>query len=450
MKLTRFNTFFPPLFILCEFIIVYLVTKLMHYLTFAEWTIYNSLIITFWIFLSVYTKAFNIGRGVSYLITIKSAFKSVFVLFSTISIVSLFLNLYEFTMTSIGLALLFFTISVTLGRLLIHSILDKYRAYGGNIKNVAIIGSDKKGIEFYKTIVQNLHLGIRSKGVYGNSLKSNISIPYLGSINNFYNNSKNIDEVYISDNLSKKIKKELIQFSDLNLIKVRILPDLINYEFKNFFISKLINIPIIEVNQLPLDLWYNKILKRSFDILISSIVIVFILSWMIPLIGIIIKLQSRGPILFTQSRHGIGGSTFKCYKFRSMVVNNQSDRVFADNYDKRLTKFGKILRISALDEMPQFINVFLGDMSIIGPRPHPVLLNNQFSEKIEKFDKRHEFKPGITGLAQISGFRGKIDNYHDMSSRVKLDRYYFKNLYLYLDFKIFFQTALKLIRFNLS
>ena len=450
MKLTRFNTFFPLLFILSEFIIIYLVTRLMHYLTFAEWTFYNTLIIAFWIILSIYTKAFNIGRGVSYLITIKSALKSVFVLFSTISIVSLFLNLYEFTMTSIGLALLVFTISITIERLLIHAILDKYRAYGGNIKNVAIIGSDKKGIEFYKTIVQNLHLGIRSKGVYGNSLKSNISIPYLGSINNFYNNSKNIDEVYISDDLSKKIKKDLIQFSDLNLIKVRILPDLINYEFKNFFISKLINIPVIEVNQLPLDLWYNKILKRSFDILISSIVIIFILSWMIPLIGLIIKLQSKGPILFTQSRHGIAGSTFRCFKFRSMVLNSKSDRVFADNNDKRLTRFGKILRISALDEMPQFINVFLGDMSIIGPRPHPVLLNSQYSEKIQKFEKRHEFKPGITGLAQISGLRGKIKNYHDMSSRVKLDRYYFKNWSLLLDFKIFFQTALKLIRFNLS
>tara|TARA_B100001287_G_scaffold254277_1_gene237592 strand:- start:201 stop:602 length:402 start_codon:yes stop_codon:yes gene_type:complete len=133
-----------------------------------------------------------------------------------------------------------------------------------------------------------------------------------------------------------------------------------------------------------------------------------------------------------------------------MVVNNKSDRVFADNDDKRLTRFGKILRISALDEMPQFINVFLGDMSIIGPRPHPVLLNSQYSEKIEKFEKRHEFKPGITGLAQISGFRGKIKNYHDMSSRVKLDRYYFKNWSLLLDFKIFFQTTFKLIRFNLS
>ena len=450
MKLTRFNTFFPLLFILSEFIIIYLVTKLMHYLTFAEWSIYNTLIISFWILLSIYSKAYNIGRGVSYLITVKSALKSVFVLFSTVSIVSLFLNLYEFTMTSIGLALLVFIISITSGRLLIHFILDKYRAYGGNIKNVAIIGSDKKGVEFYKTIVQNLHLGIRSNGVYSNSFKPNIAIPYLGTINDFYKNSKNIDEIYISDDINKKLKKELIQFSDLNLIKVRILPELINYEFKNFFISKLINIPIIEVNQLPLDLWYNKILKRSFDVLISSIVILIILSWLIPLIGIIIKLQSRGPILFTQSRHGIGGSTFKCYKFRSMVVNNKSDRVFADNDDKRLTRFGKILRISALDEMPQFINVFLGDMSIIGPRPHPILLNNQYSEKIQKFDKRHEFKPGITGLAQISGFRGKIKNYHDMSSRVKLDRYYFKNWSLYLDFKIFFKTAFKLIRFNLS
>ncbi len=391
MKLTRFNTFFPLLFITSEFIIVYLVTKLMHYLTFAEWSIYNTLIISFWILLSIYTKAFNIGRGVSYLTTVKSALKSVFVLFSTISIVSLFLNLYEFTMTSIGLALLTFTLSITLGRLLIHAILDKYRAYGGNIKNVAIIGSDKKGIEFYKTIIKNLHLGIRSNGIYSNSYNSKISIPYLGTINDFYKNSKNIDEIYISDDLSKKLKKELIQFSDLNLIKVRILPELLNYEFKNFFISKLINIPVIEVNQLPLDFWYNKILKRSFDVLISLIVILFVLSWMIPLIGIIIKIQSRGPILFTQSRHGIGRSTFKCYKFRSMIVNNQSDKVFADNNDKRLTKFGKILRISAIDELPQFINVFLGDMSMIGPRPHPVLLNHPYSVKFQKLASRQAF-----------------------------------------------------------
>ena len=450
MRLTRFNTFFPILFLISEFTIIFLVTKLMHYLTFAEWTSYNTLIILFWLILSTYSKAFNIGRGVSYLITVKSALKSVFVLFSTISIISLFLSLYQFTVMSIGLSLLIFTLSIIIFRLLIHFILDKYRAYGGNIKNVAIIGFDKKGLDFFYTISNNLHLGIRSKGIYCNSKKRKEGVPSLGKISNFYKNSQEISEVYISDDISKKLKKELIEFADLNLIKVRILPELINYEFKNFFINKLINVPVIEVNQLPLDLWYNRILKRSFDILISSIVILFILSWMIPLIGIIIKLQSRGPILFTQSRHGIKGSTFKCFKFRTMILNNSSDSIFADNNDTRLTRFGKILRISALDEMPQFINVFFGDMSIIGPRPHPILLNNQYSEKIQKFDKRHEFKPGITGLAQISGLRGKIESYHDMSSRVKLDRYYFKNWSLFLDFKIFFQTIFKLVRFNLS
>ncbi len=447
---SRFNTFFPLLFIVCEFIIIYVVTKWMHFITFAEWTAYNTIIITFWILLIIYSKAYHIGRGVSYLITFKSALKSVLVLFSSISIVSLFLSLYEFTITSISLALLIFTISIVFFRLLIHFILDRYRSYGGNIKNVAIIGFDKKGVEFYNTINNNLHLGIRSSGIYNNNFIKKKSIPYLGKINEFYKNSSGISEVYISDDINKKVKKELIEFADLNLIKVRILPELINYQFKNFFISKLINIPVIEVNQLPLDFWYNSLFKRFFDIVISSFVILFILSWMIPLFGVIIKLQSRGPVFFSQSRHGLGGRTFRCYKFRSMVINDDFDKVFADNNDKRLTSFGKILRISALDEMPQFINVLIGDMSVVGPRPHPILLNNQFSKKIQKFDKRHQFKPGITGLAQISGFRGKIKNYHDMSSRVKLDRYYFKNWSIFLDLRIFFQTIFKLIRFNLS
>ena len=447
---SRFNTFFPILFIICEFIIIYVVTRWMHFITFADWTIYNSIIITFWILIIIYSKAYHIGRGVSYLITLKSALKSVFVLFSSISIVSLFLNLYVFTITSISLSLLIFTISIVSFRLLIHFILDKYRAYGGNIKNVAIIGFDKKGVEFYRTINKNLHLGIRSSGIYSNTFMKKKSIPYLGKIKDFYENSTGFSEVYISDDINKKVKKELIEFADLNLIKVRILPELINYQFKNFFISKLINIPVIEVNQLPLDLWYNKLFKRCFDIVVSSFVICFILSWMIPLFGIIIKFQSKGPILFTQSRHGVAGSTFRCYKFRSMILNDNSDKIFADNNDKRLTSFGKFLRISALDEMPQFINVFFGDMSIIGPRPHPIILNNEFSVKIQKFEKRHQFKPGITGLAQISGFRGKIKNYHDMASRVKLDRYYFKNWSVFLDLKIFYQTILKLIRFNLS
>ena len=133
-----------------------------------------------------------------------------------------------------------------------------------------------------------------------------------------------------------------------------------------------------------------------------------------------------------------------------MILNKNSDKVFADHNDKRLTSFGRFIRISALDELPQFINVFFGDMSIIGPRPHPILLNKEYEEKIQKFNKRHQFKPGITGLAQISGYRGKIKNLNDMSSRVKLDRYYFKNWSVIFDLKIFFQTIFKMVRFNLS
>jgi putative colanic acid biosynthesis UDP-glucose lipid carrier transferase len=309
---------------------------------------------------------------------------------------------------------------------------------------------DKKGINLYNTILKNPHLGYRSNGVFYKKSKSKYNIPYMGKISDFTNEIENYSEVYISDEIPSKVKKEIIQECDLNLVKVRILPELVNYEFKNFFVSKLIDIPVIEVNELPLDKWYNRALKRTFDIVISSFVLLFILSWLIPLFGIIIKLQSRGPILFSQSRNGENGIPFKCFKFRSMILNKNSDKVFADHNDKRLTSFGRFIRISALDELPQFINVFFGDMSIIGPRPHPVLLNKEYEEKIQKFNKRHQFKPGITGLAQISGFRGKINNIVDMSSRVKLDRYYFKNWSLFFDFKIFLKTFFKMVKFNLS
>ena len=450
MRLTKFNVLFPFLFIMCDVVVLYFVTLLMHYLTFSEWTYHNNLIMIAWVMIVIYNKSYNIGRGVSYLVTVQNALKSIFVLLALISFGNLFFNVYEFAVITLLSAIVIFTISIILYRLMVHGLLDNYRTYGGNIKNIAIIGYDKKGFNLYNTILKNPHLGYRSKGVFYKKSKRKYDIPYMGKISDFLSEVEKYNEVYISDEIPNKVKKEIIQECDLNLVKVRILPELVNYEFKNFFISKLIDIPVIEVNELPLDKWYNRLIKRIFDIVISSFVIVFILSWLIPLFGIIIKFQSRGPILFTQSRNGENGIPFKCFKFRSMILNKNSDKVFADHNDKRLTSFGRFIRISALDELPQFINVFLGDMSIIGPRPHPVLLNKEYEEKIQKFNKRHQFKPGITGLAQISGFRGKINNIADMSSRVKLDRYYFKNWSLFFDFKIFFKTFFSLVKFNLS
>ena len=448
----RFNLLFPIIFIASEMIIISAVSSFMHYLTFTSWNFYNTLIVIFWILTNIYTKSYNIGRGVSYLNTVRTALKSIFILFSVVSIVNLFVEPYgPFTIKSIFFALLIFTFSIIIYRILIHFILDSYRSYGGNIKHVAIIGYDQMGKNIYNTITQNTHLGLRSNGIYSlKKIKKNFQIPHLGILNDFYKNSDSFDEIFISSKLPYNIQKNLIDFCDQNLISVKLLPELANYEFKNFFIKKLYNIPVIEVNQLPLDLWYNKALKRSFDIILSLIVLVFFVSWMYLIFGIIIKIGSKGPILFFQKRHGLGGKVFYCYKFRTMVINNQEDTKFADNNDKRLTKFGKFLRISALDEMPQFINVLYGDMSVVGPRPHPIKLNEKFSKKVQKFSKRHQFKPGITGLAQIKGFRGKIYGFHDMSSRVKLDRYYFKNWSIFIDLKICLKTILGIIRFNIQ
>ena len=348
MRLTKFNVLFPFLFIVFDLAVLYFVTLLMHYLTFSEWTFHNNLIMIAWVMIVIYNKSYNIGRGVSYLVTVQNALKSIFVLIALISFGNLFFNVYEFAIINLLTAILIFTISVLLYRLMVHGLLDNYRTYGGNIKNIAIIGYDKKGINLYNTILKNPHLGYRSNGVFYKKSKSKYDIPYMGKISDFLNQIENYSEVYISDEIPNKVKKEIIQECDLNLVKVRILPELVNYEFKNFFISKLIDIPVIEVNELPLDKWYNRLLKRIFDIVISSFVIVFILSWLIPLFGIIIKLQSRGPILFTQSRNGENGMPFKCYKFRSMILNKNSDKVFADHNDKRLTNFGRFIRISAL------------------------------------------------------------------------------------------------------
>jgi putative colanic acid biosynthesis UDP-glucose lipid carrier transferase len=179
------------------------------------------------------------------------------------------------------------------------------------------------------------------------------------------------DRIFFSQKLKIKSQEKIIAIADHLNLKVSSIPDLAFYDVKNFFISKISTVPYISINKLPLDITVNILLKRSFDIVFSFLVITLILSWLIPLLGLIIKLGSKGPIFFIQKREGHRGKLFECIKFRTMILNEESDIIMADNNDKRLTKFGKFIRLSTLDEMPQFINVFFGDMSIVGPRPHP-------------------------------------------------------------------------------
>src|SRR5690606_786576 len=183
------------------------------------------------------------------------------------------------------------------------------------------------------------------------------------------------------------------------------------------------------------------IFKRAFDVLTASLTLVLICSWLFPLIALVLKLTSQGPVFFKQLRHGRGNNSFYCYKFGSMVLNEDADKLQAKKDDERITRFGYFFRKSSLDELPQLINVLKGQMSIVGPRPHAVPMNEVFLKIIPGYMYRHNMKPGITGLAQSKGYRGEIINFHDLHSRYRLDLFYIKKWGLLFDLKIIFWTA---------
>jgi len=448
MRKTRFQIYFPFLYYLGEFVVILFCSKFMLFLTFNKWNIYNYLFIIFWFFISFIFRSYVLGRGIAYSKLVKSTLKSLFFFSGLVAVINMFFFNFQFQLLTLFISITLFYFTMLSYRLLVSFVLAKYRAFGGNILNCMIVGYNTHGFEMHNEILKYPELGFRSNGLYNfnniPSKKSN-NISFKGKLNDLDDNIfSKYDVIFFSDKLSANQKSYIIDKADEFNLKVNSIPDLINYDVKNFFISKISSVPYISINDLPLDSFYNQILKRIFDLVFSLLVSVFILSWLVPIIGILIKINSRGPIFFIQKREGIKGSFFKCIKFRTMVVNSYSDLKWADDNDNRLTKTGRILRLSALDEMPQFINVLMGDMSVVGPRPHPVNLNKEYIARINKFNKRHRFKPGITGLAQSKGFSGYISGIIDMRDRLKMDIFYFKNWSLLLDIKIVFMTVFKL------
>ena len=416
--------------------------------TFSKWTFLNNLFIFLWFLVSIVFKSHVIGRDIRKVKLIRSSLKSLFFFSGLSSILNLLFFELQFSLSTIIIAATLFYFLMLLYRLTVDTILEKYRATGGNILKCLIIGNNDHGSNLYNEILKFPELGFRAKGIYSYNKKNKPnSVAYLGSFKDLSDDQiSQFDRIFFSNKISLKSQENIILKADKLNIKVSYIPDLAFYDYKNFFISKISTVPYVSINNLPLDNKVNFYTKRIFDIIFSFFVIIFILSWMIPLFAIIIKMSSKGPAIFIQKREGFKGKVFNCLKFRTMVVNRLSDTKMADDNDKRLTKFGHFLRMSTLDEMPQFINVFLGDMSIVGPRPHPLNLNKDFREKVLNFQKRHRFKPGITGLAQSMGYSGFISSIHDMNNRVKMDVFYFKNWSFILDLKIVFRTTLILFK----
>ncbi|MDC6480813.1 exopolysaccharide biosynthesis polyprenyl glycosylphosphotransferase [Flavobacteriaceae bacterium] len=443
MKKTRFNIYFPILYYLGELFVIVFLTQLMLFYTFTKFSYVNTLFIGFWFLISILFKSHVLGRDISKFKLVKSTLKSLFFFSGFVSILNLLFFQFQFYLTTIFFAASLFYFFMLLYRLTVDTILEKYRATGGNILRCLIIGNNEHGSSLYNEIIKHPELGYRSDGIFTyNSIKKSKHVPFLGKFVDLEESYiKMFDRIYFSSKLKIKSQEKIIKIADDLNVKVSSIPDLPYNDFKNFFISKISTVPYISINKLPLDNSFNVLSKRVFDVVFSSLVIIFILSWMIPLFGLFIKFSSKGPVLFVQKRDGFKGITFNCFKFRTMVVNKISDVKMADDNDTRLTKIGRFLRLSTLDEMPQFINVLLGDMSIVGPRPHPVNLNKQYSNDIINFNKRHRFKPGITGLSQSLGYSGFIKSTQDMCNRVKMDIFYYKNWSLLLDFKIIFKTA---------
>lgn len=328
-------------------------------------------------------------------------------------------------------------------KIVTHYLLLKYRAiFKGNMRVIVVIGKNKKMNQLVKIFNNRLDFGYEVRKQFNSRAEG-----FLLDECFKYIVEHKIDKIYFSvSELSNNQINRLVNFADNNLIELKFIPDhmevfskKLKYEYYEF-------IPVLSMREIPLDEPLNMIIKRVFDIVFSLIVIVFLLSWLTPIIAILIKLDSQGPVFFKQSRNGFSRSEFNCYKFRSMTVNENANIEQATKNDVRITKVGRFLRKTSIDELPQFFNVILGDMSVAGPRPHMISHTNMYAKKVDKFMVRHLVKPGITGLAQVSGFRGEIESDKDIINRVRFDIFYVENWSLLMDLKIVMQTTINAIK----
>ena len=325
----------------------------------------------------------------------------------------------------------------------VYYLLQKYRmSFGGNFRSTVIFGTNKKTLALESFFNKNPEYGSVHQKTF-NFKKNEVTLKECFE----YVLEEGVDEIYCSiSELTNAQIADIVDFADNNLKILKFIPDSkeiyskrLRYEYYDY-------IPILTLRTIPLEDSANTIIKRAFDILFSSIVIVFVLSWLTPLIAILIKLESKGPVFFKQSRNGFNYQEFDCYKFRSMTPNKNANLYQATRGDQRVTKVGKFIRKTSIDELPQFFNVLFGDMSVVGPRPHMVSHTNMYAKKIDKFMVRHFVKPGITGLAQVSGFRGEVETDKDIIGRVKYDIFYIENWSILLDIKIIAQTFINAVR----
>ncbi|WP_455645407.1 undecaprenyl-phosphate glucose phosphotransferase [Methanosphaera sp.] len=355
----------------------------------------------------------------------------------------------DILMVPVNFLILFLVVNIIFAiveRAILRGILRVLRARGFNIKYILIVGAGEVGRKLVDTIHVNTYLGYKVVGFLDDNVIGTVNnIKVMGTVDDIETilNDVMIDRVIVSISPRHYKRLEYIMESCEKMgVRADIVPDYYRYITSNPSIELIDNIPLISVRYLPLDISYNKVIKRIFDIIFVSIVSI-IISPLLLVTAILIKLTSAGPVIYKQERVGENGKIFLMYKFRSMYSENEyiDDENWTQKNDPRITRVGKIIRKTSIDELPQFYNILKGEMSLIGPRPERPFFVNKFRETVPKYMIKHHVQPGMTGWAQINGYRGNTS----IVKRIEHDIYYVENWSISLDIKIFFKTLSTLL-----
>ncbi|TRU01857.1 MAG: undecaprenyl-phosphate glucose phosphotransferase [Microcystis aeruginosa Ma_AC_P_19900807_S300] len=332
----------------------------------------------------------------------------------------------------------------------LHTAIYQGRLYD----NLLIVGATPAAYEFYETINKYYYYGYKCIGFIDDQKKAMNGCMYYGRVQQLSDvlKQERVDEVIVAlPNGHTDQIQDCIEVCDYHQVKVRILPDIHQYSSSAVQVNNIGQLSVISIRELPLDKWEHKLLKQTFDFLFALSFFLLIGWWLLPLIAVVIKLSSRGPVFFKQERWGLNNQQITCYKFRTMVEEStdtdaQGNYLQAHKDDPRITRIGAFLRKSNLDELPQFWNVLIGNMSVVGPRPHPTPLNIEAMHTVDNYMQRHLVKPGITGWAQVNGCRGETREPGSMQRRVNFDLYYIHRWTFWLDCQIILQTVINIFR----
>ena len=438
-------------------LIAYLIAKKLSYTIDLQYFSYPFffLSIVLWFVMSVFSKIYFEKRSNKFAEEMVQMIYHSILFVVSLSSVLFFLNLnHKFPSKFV---LVFANILTFLAILSKYAIRKKIHAYlnkGIFYDHVLLVGSTKAAEEFVDAVKKYYYYGYKCIGYIDDQDQLKKECSYLGNLNDLHTilRTKEIDEVFIALPTGENEKiQNCISICDGLSIKVRILPNLSEFTSSSVYINNIGLLPVVNVGDLPLDKRENRLLKRSFDIVFSLLFFIFLGSFIFPLLAIIIKLSSKGPIFFKQERWGLNNKRITCYKFRSMYKESSEidgdgnfQQAFKD--DPRITLIGKMLRKTNMDELPQFWNVLMGNMSVVGPRPHPTQLNIESMELVDNYMLRHMVIPGITGLAQVNGCRGETKTTEDMQKRVNFDLYYIQRWNFWLDLQIIIQTVINIFR----